>query len=224
MLPSHYLIVDVEATDKVSTLAQLITGHFLLADKNFNIIEEYELKARPELWDNAAQESYAIHGIGYDTAKHFPAHREAIQDLNAWLEDLPICHFAAHANRTIFGKFSTYDYSVLTCNLFHYSMQYSLYRSCPRKHIISTHSLAKYLRLSCNYDLKSIAQYLGLNNFKHHDAKADTVVCFEILKLLLPKVDLEEFFNKENFNLGVENETAKKTRSTRASKKEIFEL
>ncbi len=220
----HFLVCDVEATDKVSTLAQLITGHFLFLDNELNIIKEYELKAKPRLWDRAAQDSALIHGIGYDQAKHFPDHARAMKDLSDWLETLPVCHFVAHANRTIFGKFSTYDYSVLTSNLFEYNLQYILYQKAPRKKIISTHSLAKYLKLPCSYDLKSLSQYLGLNSFQHHDAKADTVVTYEILKILIKEIDLEEFFDKENFNLGVENETAKKARNTRTSKSKGLKL
>jgi DNA polymerase III epsilon subunit-like protein len=213
----HYLVVDLETTDRVSLNAQLITGYFLLVDKNLKIIKEYELKARPMIWDKQAEDSVAIHGIGYDQCKSFPIHGQAMQDLYKWFVTLPTCHFVAHANRTIFGKFSTYDYAVLTSNLFYYSYQFMLYSRCPTKSIISTHSLAKYLNLSCNYDLKSLSSYLGLNAFTHHDAKADTLVCYEIFKRLIKEVDIEDFLNKENFNLGVQNETAKKARSTRPS-------
>lgn len=216
----HYLVVDLETTDRISLNAQLITGYFLLCDKNFKIIDRYELKARPMKWDSFAEDSVKIHGITWDTAKDFPDHKKAMEDLYKWFVRLPTCHFVAHANRTIFGKFTTYDYAVLTSNLFYYSYHFMLYSRCPTKSIISTHSLAKYSKLSCNYDLKSLADYLGIKGLNHHDAKSDTLVCYEILKLLIKNIDLEEFFNKENFNLGVENETAKKTRSTRPLKSE----
>lgn len=214
----HYLIVDLETTDRVSLNAQIISGYFLLVDKNLKIIKEYDLKARPMVWDKQAEDSVAIHGIGYDQAKSFPIHRQAMEDLYKWLVTLPTCHFVAHANRTIYGKFTTYDYAVLTSNLFYYSYHFMLYSRCPTKSIISTHSLAKYSNLGCNYDLKNLSSYLGLNDFDHHNAKADTLVCYEIFKRLIKEVDLEDFLNKENFNLGVQNETTKKARSPGASK------
>lgn len=204
----YFLVVDVEATDKIPTHAQLLTGHFLLVDKDFDIVDRYDLKVRPRLWDKAAEDAQLIHGIGLDKAKHFPEFQEALTEFHSWLSTLPVCHFVAHANRTIFGRFSTYDYAVLTANLFDLNFHWQLYSKCPRKYILSTHSIAKYLKLPCAYDLKSIAQYLGLGGFNHHEAEADTLVCYEILKRLYPQIGVREFLDYENFKLIQEVENA----------------
>lgn len=215
----HYLIVDLETTDKLPGSAQILTGFFILVDKNLKVIDTYDLKAAPRLWDKAAQDSTLIHGITYDVAKTFPSHILAMKNLSHWLLKLPTCHFVAHANRTIFGRFSTFDYAVLNFNLFDYGYQFIFYNRCPVKSIISTHSLAKYLSLGCNLDLKSLSDYFKLPAFSHHDAEADAKKCLEIFKRLMSTgVDVEAFLNQENYNIGVENDGEKKKRDTRPLK------
>lgn len=238
-MPNHFLICDVEATSARPLNAQLLTGHFLLCDSDLDIIDSYSLLARPRVWDKEADEAEAMHGISYAEALHFPEFNKAMLDLKLWLDKLPECHFVAHANRTIFGSFSTYDYAVLTSNLFYTNAHYSLYRACPRRLIISTHSLAKYVGLNCSLDLKSLTQYLGIALDNHHDSRADTVACYEVFKRLINRVDIKEFLERENYKLEVENDeresgttihknskqpSKKSSRVQRANKADLFSI
>jgi len=204
---SHFLVCDVEATSANPLNAQLLTGCFMLCDSDFDIVDRLDLKARPRFWDKEAEEASSIHGITLAKANTFPAFNDAMETLKIWLDSIPPSHFVAHANRNIFGKFSTYDYAVLTSNLFDYKFShYSLYRSAPRKLILSTHSLAKFLSIDSALDLKSLANKLGVELSEHHDAQADAMACYEIFKKLFPRVELNTFLDYENFKLEVKND------------------
>lgn len=209
---NHFLICDVEATSGNPLAAELLTGSFLYCDNELNVLDRYELESRPRVWDKDAEAAVAIHGITHAQAMRFTPFPNAIAELTAWLDTLVPAHFVAHANRTIFGKFTTYDYALLTTVLFDYGAHYSLYRAAPRKGIISTHSLAKYLNLPCELNLKAIATYLKVEAFNHHEAAADTRACYEILKILLPQVSLLDFFDHENFRIITEVENGKDDR------------
>jgi DNA polymerase III epsilon subunit-like protein len=204
MALTNFLVCDLETTSDKPLNAEVLTGSFLYLDKDLDVIDRYDFNSRPRVWGAEADKASAIHGITYAQAFNFTLHDRAMLDLSKWLDSLSPSYFCCHANRTIFGSFSTYDYAVLTSSLFYYDLHWSLYRSCPRKYILSTHSLAKYLKLPTDYNLKSLASFFGINDFLHHDATADTKVCYEILKNILPKVDIEEFLNIENFKLNQE--------------------
>lgn len=215
MLLNNFLIADLEATGVIPTSASILTGSFLYCDKELNVIDSYDFKSRPRVWNVEANEAVAIHGISFKDAMEFPDFNETMLDLAYWLETLQPSHFVAHVNR-LAGMFdseparpkaalTSYDYELLTVSLLDIGRHYELYRVAPIKSLISTHSLAKFLKLPCEYNLKAIAQYLGLAAFAHHEAKADTKACYEIAKMLLTKVDLEEFLLWENYKLKKED-------------------
>lgn len=216
---NRYLIVDLEATGPNPSSAEILTGSFLYCDEELNIQDVYELEVRPRVWDKEAEEAVAIHGITHAQAMRFTPFPQAITDLSSWLDTLAPAHFVAHANRKIFGKFTTYDYALLNTSLFDLNFQWSLYRAAPVRYLISTHSLAKYLSLPCEHNLKAIAQHLGVEAFKHHDAKDDAIACYEILKVLLPRVSLEDFFNWEYGIKEVENESRREALPSTARKR-----
>jgi DNA polymerase III epsilon subunit-like protein len=205
MLPNNYLVVDLEYTNKVPLLAELLTGHFLLVDESLHIVDEYSLQVKPRIWDDEADKAAEIHNIGYDKAKHFPEFSKAMGDFKDWLADIPKCFWVSHSNRTIFraaGNLSTNDYQVLATSLFDLnSAHYVLYSKCPTRYILSTHSMASYLKLPCSLDLEGIVNHYKIGSFKHHDAREDTLVTYKIFKNLIANINVEEFLDYENFRL-----------------------
>jgi DNA polymerase III epsilon subunit-like protein len=225
---NNFLVVDLEATGPNTMSAELLTGSMLYLNDKLEEIGSYSFTCRPRYWGKEADEAVAIHGISYAEAQLFTPWQEAIAGVAGWLSTLPPCHFVAHANRKIFGGFSTYDYALLSTHLFDLNFQWELYRACPRQYIISTHSLASYLNLPCERNLKALAEYLGVDAFKHHDARAETMACYQILKKLLPQVELESFFCWEykleevlNENRGIKpaRDTSPNKRANSASRK-----
>jgi len=192
-----FLVCDLETTNREAIRSEIISGHFMYLDHDLNIVDQYEFKSKPELWDNESEQASKIHLISYDDAMQFPDKEQAYNDLCQWLSTLRAGHFVAHGNRKIFGKFSTYDYSALIVGLFDTNYYFEFIAKFRPKDIISTHSLAKYLSLPSKYDLKSLAEYYKLGEFDHHDAKSDCVICYELLKNMLPQIDLNEFLESE---------------------------
>lgn len=226
---NNFLIADLENTGVNPMASELLTGSFIYCDSELNVLDIYELESRPRKWDKEAEESVAIHGIDHATAMRFMPFQNAMAGLTAWPDTLEPSHFVCHANRMA-GNFrddrpkagwSTFDWAFLLAALLDYGAHDKLYRAAPCKSILSTHSLAKYLRLPCEYNLKAIAVYLKLlipgakpdlfflpngTAFNHHDAAADAILCYDILKILLPQINLEEFLDFENFKIRKEEE------------------
>lgn len=216
MILDNFLIFDAEATGVNPVSSSILTGSFIYCDKALNIVDRYDFKCRPRYWDKYAYEAVAIHKISYQEALGYPDFYDTMREVVHWLETLEPSHFVAHVNR-LAGMFenedkpelkrpkavlTAYDYELLTQSLFDIdSSHYELYRVAPIQSLISTHSLAKYLKLPCEYNLKGIARYLGLSEFSHHDAREDTTACLGILRLLLPQIDLEKFLLWENFKI-----------------------
>jgi DNA polymerase III epsilon subunit-like protein len=193
-------VCDLETTHKEPSKAEIISGYFMYLDSSLNVIDQYEFKCQPELWDKNAEDASQIHGITYYEAMGFEKKYEAYSGLCHWLSRLGSGHFVAHGNRRIFGKFYTFDYAALVCNLLDAGYYFEFTAKFMSKDIISTHSLAKSLNIASKYDLKSLAQYFNLGEFDHHDAKSDCVICYELLKKMMPQVDLKEFLEQEYYN------------------------
>lgn len=216
---NHYLIVDLETTNRNIFKAEIITGSFILVDDKMDIVTIYNIQCNPRLWDKEADDASLIHGISKADASGFDDYSTTIKELAGWLETLPPCHFVAHANRQNFGTYATYDYAILNMALLDYDLHYTLYKICPSRFIISTHSLAKYLKLPCDLNLEAIAQHLNVSMGTHHNAESDAFTCFEILKKLLPTVDLNKFLDYENFKLTDKDENNEPTKKRKTRKK-----
>jgi DNA polymerase III epsilon subunit-like protein len=220
-----FIVVDLETTSREPSGASILTGCFLHCDSDLNIIDRLDIKSKYRLWNVEAEQASAIHGISEQEARKFPLWSEVGQRLSDWLDIKPISHFVCHSNRTIFGKFHTYDYAVLKYNLFDLNLHWNLYRTCPEWMILSTHSLAKHLAIELGLgrelNLKSLSTSLGLKEFDHHDASADALKALEILKILLPRTDVRKFLDKEYFKLQEnENETERSSpKNQRRSRK-----
>lgn len=217
---NSFLVCDLETTNREAIKSEIITGFFLYLDSSLNIIDQYEFRAMPELWDKAAEEASLIHGITQRDVMSYPRKKKAYADLCEWLSTLEAGHFVAHGNRRIFGKFSTYDYSALITNLLDHDYYFEFSSKFRPKDIISTHSLAKHLSIDGKHDLKSLAHQFGLSEFDHHDAKSDCMICYELLKKMLPRVDLKEFLEQEYYQTQ-RSEHDPKPRKTKKSARKI---
>lgn len=188
------IVFDIETTGINVFDAEIITGHFLSVDDSFNIVSEYELKCRPWKWSIEAEK---VHGITQQEASTFPLFRDVYQNLLSWIRMQDTRQMWMHTNSKMFGKLTFYDYAVLRLRMM--EMSDEAYFEIEKIKPYSTHSLAKVLQGDFNFEgfsLDLICKQLGIE-LKHHDAKSDTLACYEIIKRLLPMTTLENLYNYE---------------------------
>src|SRR5574343_10259 len=188
-----YYFADVEATSVYPVTAELLTADFIKCDSKLNVIEERGFKFKPRQWSRDAEEAVRIHGITRDQAMQFPAHEQSSREMMNWLlqdkeRSYLVCHVNRIANRT-------YDAIILRMIALDYGYYFDFGIKFRESDYISTHSLAKYAKVSCALDLASLAKYFGIKQTGHHTSKDDVRVCYEIFKKLVQIVDINDFLN-----------------------------
>lgn len=193
-----FLVVDVETTNKNPSLCEIIEAAAIAYDSDTKEEFVFHKMFNARRWDREAEEASLIHGIKKDQLVALPYFTNDGNPLLDFIRDNidDGSFFCCHSHRKIFGKFSSYDYTAIRVGLF--PNHFDLYKKLPTGNIISTHSLAKYLDVPGKLDLSSLAQYFNLKKFNHHSAMDDAEVCLELLKIMLPKVDLMKFLEEEN--------------------------
>jgi DNA polymerase III epsilon subunit-like protein len=213
------MVFDLETTNRNPMRAEILTGHFIMLDEKLSIIDELGIECRPELWNDEAEQAFEIHGISKYMSATFPNKQESFDKLMRWIMRFDEVYSVCHANRRV-GGFKTYDYTVLSLALFDTDHYFDFTRTCRSLNIISTHSLAKYLKINCELNLKSLAQYLGVELDNHHNAKSDCVATYNIFKHLYPRVNLGQFLDKENYG-GSKNDTIQTTKRSKTTKPKL---
>lgn len=174
--------------------AEIVTGHFIHVDENFNIISEREIKCCPFKWSHEAE---AVHGITQKQASKYKKFSEVYESLADWISLSGANEFWCHTNSKMYGKLVPYDYAIMRINML--NMGDYPYHMINRLKPYSTHSLAKVLQGRFTFEgfsLDNICKQLGIN-LNHHDAKSDAHACLEIIKQLLPLTNREELYNYE---------------------------
>jgi len=188
------IIVDLETTSLNVFEAEILTGHFIHVDENFNIISEREIKCCPFKWSYEAE---AVHGITQKQASKYRKFGEVYEDLINWIALSGAKEFWCHTNSKMYGKLVPYDYAIMRINML--NMGDYPYHMINKLKPYSTHSLAKVLQGRFTFEgfsLDNICKQLGIK-LNHHDAKSDAHACLEIIKQLLPLTSREELYNYE---------------------------
>lgn len=199
----NYYFTDVESTSVYPLAAEILTADFIKCDSQLNILEERGFRFKPRIWSRDADEAVKIHGITKQEAMTYPPHKESAKEMMTWLlgdkieKSYLMCHVNRLANRT-------YDAIILRMIALDEGLYFEFGLKFPEKNYISTHSLAKYAKISCALDLASLAKYLGIKQTQHHSSKDDVRVCYEIFKILIRDINLEDFLNWE-YNKGDNN-------------------
>jgi len=208
------IVFDIETTGINVHDAEIITGHFISVGKDMQIRSEFSLQCNPFRWSEDAER---IHGITREQASTYKRFDQVYSDLLFWLEAQDSRQMWMHTNAKMFGKLVFYDHAVLRLRMG--EMGDAPYFEIEKHRPYSTHSLAKILQSHFNFEglsLDLICKDLGIE-LKHHDAKSDTMACFEIIKKLLPMTTLEDLNNYEreveNESMGSIKKHSKKSRS-----------
>lgn len=189
------IIGDLETTGVNVFDAEIVTGYFLSVNPvTFEIISEFELKCNPFKWSYEAQE---VHGITREEAATYKPFREVYSNLINWLVCQDSQEFWCHAKVKMYGKLTFFDHAVLRLRMM--EMGDHPYFEIEKLKPYSTHSLASVLAADYGFEkfsLDYLCQRLGIT-LKHHDAKSDTLACYEIIKKLLPMTSREALLNYE---------------------------
>lgn len=191
-----FVFVDLETTSKRPSSAEILTADFIHTDENFKIIEKKSYNFRPRIWDKEASEASAIHGISRDQAFQFAPYNETAPEMFDWLLAFDKAHLVSHANR-MFN--STYDQAILRFHALDNGVYFDFGQSFPESKYISTHSLAKFLNVGCELNLKALCNYFNLGDFSHHNSEEDVLMCYKLFLKLIPTIDLKEFFEWEHY-------------------------
>lgn len=212
-----FVFVDLETTSIRPSSAEILTADFISCDSDFNIIEKKHFEFRPRIWDRDASEASAIHGISREKAFRFAPYSESAREMFDWLLSFKRAHLISHANR-MFN--STYDQAILRFHALDNGVYFDFSLAFPESRYISTHSLAKFLNIGSELNLKALCNYFKLGDFVHHNSAEDVMMTYKLFLELIPTVKIEEFLEWENYlKKGIKNETLEKpARRTKKSK------
>ena len=164
---SEYVVVDFE-TANPKRVSACSVGGCVIADGA--IVDRFAtfIKPPPDA-ANFAPINVKIHGITPDMVADAPT-----------FEDL-LPKFMARVDGRAVLSYSKFDRSVIDNLLDYYGA------SCPYEHIdVCELAKAKISGLK-NYKLPTVVKYLGLDDFKHHDAAEDALACARVFLALCDK-------------------------------------
>jgi DNA polymerase III epsilon subunit-like protein len=157
----------------------------------FEVIDEFEHKARPYndlFWSS---ESEQFHGFSYFQARTFPKQEVMIDNFIKFLE----LHYTGEYFDFWYQGRNKFDYKFIWSAFFNEDRNIDFCKFFQPSLVFSTTDLAKE-KLSpygeTKFDLKSIANFFGFDHSGHHRALFDTrltVKCFQsLIELELPNV------------------------------------
>lgn len=194
----NYIFCDLETTEKDPHWGEILTGYFVITDCDFKVINEYEIKNKPELWNIESEE---IHGISWRESQTFDSPNRVLETIKRETpkgNNVFICH--------AFDNFNvTFDYAYLKNFFARMDCYHEFYKFFPQ--VKSTYSYAVYLdrrglfsapkklttvkrkdketqQLRKTFALKPLCELFEIDLKNHHEARADTIACFELFKKL----------------------------------------
>ncbi len=176
MRNENLIFVDVETTGTDPEKHEIIELAYILVkqDKgNFSVIEEREMKIKPEHIENA--EPTALKVNGYDEAQWIFA--------NTLSEAMKV--FSEKSDGAIMvAQNVTFDYSFIERALTKTGMKNEMFYAKLDTISMAYAKLFKDPRAE-RFNLHRLCEYFGIHNEKSHTALADTRATFEVFKKLM---------------------------------------
>ena len=184
-LKSSFAILDLECTGLVAGKHEILSSHVILFDGE-NLIDQMTNNFCPNTIREDYHKAYKIHRITIEQALKFPRKRDALISLLDFIPDYSV--MVCHSKRKYF------DYGFLAMEYEFQDLRIEFNRKFKR--CISTHTMAaKYTKLK-NLGLSNLCEYFGIG-LDHHDAKSDSLACFELFKI---------FYNNHKYEIEKEVE------------------
>lgn len=199
----NYIFADIETTGIDPYLDEIITAYFVITDCDLNIRNKYGIKIKPTKWSEDAER---INGISKETASNFGSIQDGIREIEQKTPRDDKNVFICHANTSSNRGFVTFDYAFLKYLFFSQDKYFDFLKLFPK--CISTIEIAKQKEIEGKfnaptklievnrkgtlkqqsrktYALKPPCEHFGVTLDNHHDAKSDTIACFELYKKLV---------------------------------------
>ena len=188
-----FTFFDFETTDKIPVGAEILTGYFLTLDKNFKVIDDLYIEAKPDLYK---WESFYIHEISKEQAMNFPEKKEALRKITQYIIKHIDDYFVCHANAMVYGVNGYFDWQVLRKEFLFYSDEAYFFFSKKFRNIklMSTHTMAKNVLCQSKNDLATLCKQFNIK-LDHHDCVSDTKATAELFKIFY-QGDFSEDKNK----------------------------
>ena len=207
----NIVVCDLETTSANVFDAEIIHGSFFALNQDLEIVSEFELRANPFRY---SEEAYAVHGISREECANYKRFSMVYRDLINWFKLNHISEFWCHANASMYGKLTYYDFAVLRINLL--NMGQEAYYEIAGLKVFSTHTLCRLYQSHYNFSGLSLNEVCSTLKIPlmHHNARSDAMACVEIMKRL--KIDRDAMYNLERSI----NEHERTVRPRRSSKKQ----
>lgn len=181
-----YAVTDLETTGLDPWRNEILTISTLIADENFQIVDEFNGRCRPSYTDQWSEEAEKVHGITRREADTFDDSSGVLGEYIRFLDNRSGgYHFTCHAlprkssvdlidRNFVFSWFWVNDRRV------------DYYRHFPEEKVTSTikkrKKEAKDLWGMSSQSLKAWMDKLGIDSKSHHEARFDAWACLQILK------------------------------------------
>jgi DNA polymerase III epsilon subunit-like protein len=171
-------VVDMETTGTSLYSSEIIEAYFICVDDKLSVHSEFSLKCNPVKWN---YEAFLVHCIPESVARTYPLFKDCFRQLIDWFIAYDIKEMWCHANPSMFGKITYFDYTLLRLQMSYVSDD--AYWVVNGITPYSTHTLASLHLQVDKLDLKTICDKLGIP-LHHHNAESDTKAALEIMRRL----------------------------------------
>jgi DNA polymerase III epsilon subunit-like protein len=204
-----FVVVDLETSSLKPSSAEILTADFIVMNDDLEIVDKAGFKFRPRIWGKEADGAAEIHGITREEAYTFHPYRDEILKMFEWLLVGKRNHLIFHANR----QFNTsYDAAILRFHALDNGYYFDFGQCFPESKYLSTHSMAKYLKIGSKLNLKALCNYFNLGDFSHHNSEEDCRMTQLLFMKMINDINIPDFLEWESWaKKGIQNEGHERT-------------
>ena len=187
----HNVFVDFETTSLDPWKGDILTGHMILTDDNYEIKDELEIRIKPSPNTEWSEESALIHGIDRKATSDWNTRLRVCGELLQWFSQNLEADYTQNklimmANPNGWWSEGVYhipwfDWNFLFSMYWKENLMFALQKYFTQQSCETLWYKAKQHKIKPN--LKDISEYLGVQ-LDHHDAKSDTYALYECWKTL----------------------------------------
>ncbi len=190
MSDSYWIAFDSETGGLNPATADMLTLYMAVVDENFKVLEELDMKIKPDNGRLPIAEAGALKVNGIDIHKHLAdpdtiTYSEAKEKIVTMLKKY-LKKRGKYSNLTPLGQNVQFDIDWLQ----HHILPKDEYDKLIHYGKMDTKMISDFFK-ACSWfpkdvgNLESIAKHLGVSLSNAHNARADTLACVEIYKKMV---------------------------------------